>query len=111
MSNHVFVVSEWLAKEGCDQALLGHFKKLMALTLEREKGCVSARATRQITHPGAPGHSKYTIVLLQEYVDRSAFDMHCASDYVTHFFKTFIESPETGIVADWRCRLLSEAGA
>ena len=37
MSGHVFVVSEWLPKEGCEQKLWQYFKKLMALTLEKEK--------------------------------------------------------------------------
>jgi quinol monooxygenase YgiN len=107
MSNHVFVVSEWLAKEGCDKKLREHFKNLLALS-EKESGCVKAHVTKQISHPGSPSKSKYTIVLLQEYVDIKAFDAHCAADYVTHFFKEFIENEETSIVEDWKCRLFSE---
>ncbi|NNM60060.1 MAG: hypothetical protein HKM04_09645 [Legionellales bacterium] len=109
MSKHVFVVSEWLAKEGCEQVLWKQVKKLMALTSEKEKGCVRAHATRQIPHPGAPSKSKYTIILLQEYIDLKAFDIHCASDYVEKAFKDLVENKETGLVADWRCRLFSEA--
>jgi quinol monooxygenase YgiN len=56
MSEHVFVVSEWLAKAGHDQELWIQTKKIMALTKEKEKGCLSARATRQITHPGKIHH-------------------------------------------------------
>ncbi len=108
MSEHVFVVSEWLAKEGCEQELWFSVKKLMALTLEKEKGCVRAHATKQIAHPGAPGKSKYTIILLQEYIDLNAFDNHCASDYVAKAFKDLVENKETGLVADWQCRLFSE---
>jgi quinol monooxygenase YgiN len=108
MSKHVFVVSEWLPKEGCDEALWKKFKKLMAITAEKEKGCVRAHATRQISHPGSPSKSKYKIILLQEYVDVKAFDIHCAADYVTNFFREFIENKETALVADWRCRLFSE---
>lgn len=48
MSDHVFVVSEWLAKEHHEQELWKCFKALMALTLEKERGCLSAHATRQI---------------------------------------------------------------
>jgi quinol monooxygenase YgiN len=107
MSNHVFVVSEWLPKEGCEHELWERFKKLMELS-RKEKGCVRAHATRQISHPGSPSKSKYPIVLLQEYVDVRAFDIHCASEYVTSFFKDFIENKDTAIVADWRCRLFSE---
>ena len=55
MSDHVFVVSEWLPKEGKDQELWQHAKRMMALTL-KEEGCVRAHATRQIVHPGAPEH-------------------------------------------------------
>lgn len=107
MSNHVFVVSEWLPKEGYDQELWKRFKKLMDLS-RKEKGCIRAHATRQIEHPGSPSKSKYTIVLLQEYDNIEAFDQHCAADYVTSFFKDFIENEDTAIVADWRCRLFSE---
>ena len=46
-----------------------------------------------------PGKSKYTIVLLQEYIDMHAFDIHCAADYVTNFFKDFIENKEKDLVA------------
>lgn len=108
MSGHVFVVSEWLPKEGCDQKLWNQFKKIMALTLEKETGCVRAHATRQISHPGSPGKSKYTIVLLQEYVDIKAFDIHCAAEYIKNCFKELIENEETALVADWQCRLFSE---
>ena len=108
MSGSVFVVSEWLPKEGCEQKLWSQFKKLMALTLERETGCVRAHATRQISHPGSLGESKYTIVLLQEYVDVKAFDIHCASEYIKNAFGEFIENEETALVAQWRCRLFSE---
>ena len=109
MSDHVFVVSEWLPKEGKDQELWEHFQRLMALS-RKEDACVRAHATRQISHPGSPGKSKYTIVLLQEYVDIKAFDAHCASNYVTDFFKNYIENPEAGLIADWTCRLFSENG-
>ena len=108
MSNHVFVVSEWLPKENCEQALLQEFKKLLALTLEKENGCISARVTKQISHPGSPGKSKYTIVLMQEYVDIKAFDMHCATSYVADFFKTYVENEKTSLVKDWTCRLFAE---
>lgn len=108
MSSHVFVVSEWLPAAGKDQEAWNHFKKLMALTKEKEKGCLSAHATRQIKHPGSPGVSKYKIVLLQEYVDIKAFDNHCNAEYVTNFFKKHIENKDTAIIEDWQCRLFSE---
>jgi quinol monooxygenase YgiN len=107
MSEHVFVVSEWLPREGKDQELWQLAKKLMALTL-KEKGCVRAHATRQISHPGAPGNSKYTIICLQEYRSLTAFEAHCASDYVTDFFQTFVLNKDHSIVEDWTCRLFSE---
>lgn len=107
MSNHVFVVSEWLPKEGKDDALWEVLKGLMVLS-RKERGCVRAHATRQISHPGSPSQSKYTIVLLQEYIDINAFDIHCASDYVTNAFRKFIENKDTALVKDWQCRLFSE---
>ena len=108
MSNHVFVVSEWLAKENHEQELREQFKKLLKISLENEPGCISARVTQQVKHPGAPSSSKYTIVLLQEYADVEAFDLHCKTEYVAEFFKNCIENKETAIVEHWQCRLLSE---
>lgn len=107
MSDHVFVVSEWLPKEGKDQELWQHAKRMMALTL-KENGCVRAHATRQIMHPGSPGKSKYTIILLQEYRNVEAFDIHCKSDYVTEFFETYVQNESTSIVDEWTCRLFNE---
>jgi len=108
MSNHVFVVSEWLPKENCEEELWLFFKELMALTKKNESGCVRAHATRQIAHPGSPGKSKYSIVLLQEYVDINSFDAHCDSEYVQNAFKEYVENPETAIVKEWQCRLFTE---
>lgn len=100
MSGHVFVVSEWLPKENCEEELWENFKQLMAKTKEKESGCIRAHATRQISHPGSPGKSKFTMVLLQEYVDVQAFDVHCSSDYVKRAFDTCLP-----LVEDWTCRL------
>jgi len=108
MSDHVFVISEWLPKENCEQACWQQLKKLMAETLKNEKGCLSARAMRQIAHPGSPGKSKYTIVLQQEYTDIKAFDTHCASEHVKHFVKKYLENAETALIEDGTCRLFSE---
>jgi quinol monooxygenase YgiN len=108
MSDHVFVVSEWLAKENHDQELWERAKEIMKLTLQNEKGCLRAHAWRQISHPGSPGKSKYTIVLHQEYVNVEAFDLHCQSHYVSDFFTSCIENKDTAIVADWCCRLFAE---
>lgn len=108
MTDTVFVVSEWLPKINHEKELWDKFKKLLSLTKQKEKDCIRAHVTRQIAHPGSPGKSKYTIVLLQEYVNIEAYDIHCNSDYVKDFFKENIDNPETGIVKDWQCRLFSE---
>lgn len=108
MTDHVFVVSEWLPKENCEDELWGVLKELMALTKKSESGCIRAHATRQIPHSGAPGESKYKIVLLQEYVDIKAFDIHCHADYVTSAFKKYVGDEKTSIVKEWRVRLFSE---
>jgi quinol monooxygenase YgiN len=108
MSEHVFVVSEWLAKESHENALKAQFKKLLAHTLKHEPDCVSARVTHQVAHPGSPTQSKFTIVLMQEYINIEAFDNHCSKDYVSDFFKIYIEHEKTGIVEDWQCRLFTE---
>jgi quinol monooxygenase YgiN len=110
MSDPVFVVSEWLPKADHDQELWALAKEIMSLTLENEKGCLRAHAWRQIAHPGAPGTSKYTIVLHQAYENMDAFNAHCESEYVTNFFKRYVANGETSIVEDWTCRLFSEDG-
>lgn len=107
MSGHVFVVSEWLPKKDKDQEVWDAFKKLMVIS-RKESGCIRAHATKQIPHPGSTGKSKYTIVLLQEYVDSKAFDLHCESDYVKNFFNNYIENKESSIIEDWTCRLFSD---
>jgi len=42
-----------------------------------------------------PSKSKYKIILLQEYIDVKASDIHCEADYVTNFFKKYIEDEDT----------------
>jgi len=51
----LFVVSEWLPIKNHEEELWNEFKKLMALTLAKEKGCLRTHATPQISHPGAKG--------------------------------------------------------
>ncbi len=108
MSGHVFVVSEWLPKEGCEEELWDFFKELLALTKKNEKGCIRAHVTRQIPHLGSPGKSEYKIVLLQEYIDIKAYDVHCQAEYVKSAFKKCVEDQETALVEKWCCRLFSE---
>lgn len=103
MSSHVLVVSEWLSKENNDQKLFESFKKLASLTLEKEQGCLKYNVTRQISHPGTKGQSKYTILLIQEYVNIEAFDSHCKSEHVSDFIENHLN-----LVEDWRCRIFSE---
>lgn len=107
MSESVFVVSEWLAKPGKDQELWKHAKHIMAST-RKEKGCLRAHAVRQVSHPGAPGKSKFTIVCLQEYKNLEAFDTHCQAGYVTEFFSSCVQNPKSAIVEEWTCRLFNE---
>lgn len=66
MRGHTIVVSEWLRKENCGQKCWNRLKELIALTTKSESGCIRAHVAREIPHPGTPGKSKYTIVLLQE---------------------------------------------
>ena len=108
MSGHVFVISEWLPKQGQEAKLYHLLKELMSTTLRNEVGCISARATKQISHPGSPGKSKYTIVLMQEYIDIKAFDVHCSAEYVKDFVKTNIEDSDTATIEDGTCRLFRE---
>lgn len=105
---NVLVVSEWLATENQEQSLFDAFKKLAKITLENEKGCKKYHVTRQIPHPNAKGESKYTILLVQEYVDVAAFDAHCKSKHVADFTKDHFENKDANMIKDWRCRVFSE---
>lgn len=107
MSNNYFVVSEWLPKTSCHEDLLEVFKQLAAMTLEKESGCLRYHVTQQVAHPGAPGNTQYPIILIQEYTSKEDFDKHCASDYVAKFAEKYLMNAETGLIEDWRCRLLA----
>ncbi len=108
ITDKVYVISEWLPIKGCEKELWFKLKDLMRTTQELEPGCISARATKQITHAGSPGKSKYSIVLMQDYVNIEAFDLHCQAEYVIKFIKKYLEKKDTAIVEDGRCRLFSE---
>ena len=110
MSEPVFVISEWLPKEGCDQEAFEKLKFLMEMTRKSERGCSQAYAFQQITHPKSPGKSKYKIVLFQEYKDVDAFNAHTEMPYVKNFVSTYIENPETAIIQDGTCRLFRQSG-
>ena len=107
MTNHVFIVSEWLPKPGCDAVLMAQFKKLVAQT-QQEAGCISAHVTRQIAHLNSPTQSPFTIVALQEYENIAAFEAHCAQAYVKQFFAAVVNNEATALVAQWQCRLFGE---
>lgn len=92
MADHVFVVSEWIHKENCEE-------------LKNESGCIGTHATRKISHPGAPGKSKYKIIILREYVDTRSFNSHCQADSVKSDFKKYIDNEETAKVKAWTVRL------
>ena len=109
MSEPVFVISEWLPKEGCDQEVVERLKSLMDMTRTSEKGCVQAYAFEQIAHPKSPGTSKYKIVLFQEYKALADFNTHTEMPYVKEFVKTYIEHPETAIIQDGTCRLFRKS--
>lgn len=105
MPGHVFVVSEWLPKTGQETEFWDCCKELMAQTRNTEEGCIRAHVTRQIPHPGSPGKTKFTVILLQEYKSVEAYTAHCDSQYVKNFFKNRMEH----LVEDWRCRLFEES--
>ena len=106
MSNHVIVISEWLPKKDRHNDLLKVFKELAAITMQKEKDCIRYSVTQQVEHPGAPGKSKFTIILIQEYSNPKAFDAHCVSEHVQAFAKKYFED-DNSLIEDWQCRLFS----
>ncbi len=109
MASHILVVSEWLPKDNHEQTLFESFQELARITLEKEKGCLKYHVTRQISHPGTKGESKFAILLIQEYENIEAFNKHCDSEHVSDFSKKHVGDESTSIIKDWRCRVFSEA--
>jgi len=103
----VFIVSEWLPKQGYEQDVFEIFQELASLVLRKEKGCLQYHVRRQIPHPGSPGVSRYKIMLIQEYENIEAFDIHCAAPYVADYFEKYVNKPKTATIEEWRCRLFS----
>ena len=108
MNKQVHVVSEWLPKKGHEQELWDTFKIFAKECLEKEEGCITYRVTKQIPHPGSPGKTKFTIVLMETFKNLKAFDEHCEAEHTVNAFNTFINLGPGCIVEDWRCRLFSE---
>lgn len=108
MSKKCFVVSEWLPKQPHHEELIAVFKQLAVMTLKNEKGCLRYHVTQQEQHPGAPGHTQYPIILIQEYASKEDFDKHCNSDYVATFAQKYLLNDETRLIDDWRCRLFTD---
>ena len=107
MSHSVYVIAEFLPRQNHEQELFELLNNLAAQTLKNEKGCLSYLVTRQVLHPGAQGVSKYKIVSIEEFSDKSAFENHCSASYVIDFVKQYIEPKDTSIVDDFCVRLFS----
>ena len=108
MSNHVYCIAEFLATKNNEQELFDRLTELYAKTLKKESGCLKYSLTRQIPHPGAPGTSKYTFVVIEEFSDIEAFDHHYQSDHVAEFIKQYIENEDTVLIEDMCVRLFRE---
>lgn len=103
MSKGVFVISEWLPKNGHEEEFWEKAKMHMKRT-QKEEGCISARITKPVDHPRMPEQTKYTVVLLQQYKNVEAFTDHCNN----HDIKDFFKGEMSHLVDDWRWRLVQE---
>lgn len=98
MSQKIYCIAEFRAKEGKDEALFEVLKALEPDTL-REDGCIQYVTTRRMPSRFAEGTS-YGIVLNEIWEDRYAFEAHCVRKAIVAFFEEQCASPE-GLVSDY----------
>ncbi len=107
MSKKIYCIAEFEPVVGHEQELFEKLLSLEPLAL-REDGCLRYRVTRQLDHPQAPLHAKFSIMFNEEWASLEAFDAHSAQPYLIEFFNKYIQDPATSITADCRVRIFSD---
>ena len=97
MSNRVYVLAQFKAKQGKEAEL---FEILKALEPDayREEGCIQYMLTRQITHPSA-SNGEFSIVFNEIWENAEAWSAHGRRKQIKHFFDSQVQA-ETGLVDD-----------
>ena len=98
MSQKVYCIASFEAKEGKEKELLAVLQALEPKTI-REDGCIQYLVTKHMAHQNAMGKS-YPIVFNEIWESKEAFEFHCNKSYVTNFFKTHCVDTN-GLVKDF----------
>lgn len=109
MSKNVIVISEWLPKEKCEQALLDVFLDLARKTLKSESGCIQYNVSKQMTHHNTTAPRDFKIMLMQEFKSIEDFEKHCEAPYVLTLFDQLIANKNTALIDNYECRVFSKA--
>lgn len=109
VSKNVIVISEWLPKEKCEQALLDVFLDLARKTLKSESGCIQYNVSKQMTHHNTTAPRDFKIMLMQEFKSIEDFEKHCEAPYVLTLFDQLIANKNTALIDNYECRVFSKA--
>ncbi len=77
-STHLVCVAEFKALEGKSDELVESLHALMNPT-HKEPGCLRYELNQLADDPSV-------ITFIEKWRDREAFDLHCATHYIKHFF-------------------------
>lgn len=107
MSKKVFVLAQFKAKAGQEQALFNTLKALEPDSY-REQGCIQYTVTRQIAHPSAT-QTDYTIVFNEIWATPEDWAAHGRRQQIQQFFEQEVVNPN-GLVADAIVTAYSDEG-
>ena len=105
MSEKIYCIASFKAKEGKEKELFETLKALEPIT-HKEEGCIQYTVTKHIEHPNAMGKS-YPIVFNEIWASKEAFELHCNKSYITSFFETHCVDKD-GLVQDFNVCVYSD---
>jgi len=92
----VVCVAEFIAKDGQTDQLINALHVLMKPT-HAEPGCIRYELNQSAEDPRR-------ITFIEKWRDRKAFDEHCATPYITHYFNDV----RPGLVETFEVKLYQE---
>ena len=107
MSQRVYVLAQFKAKPGKEQALFNTLKALEPDSY-REEGCIQYTVTRQITHDSAT-RNEHSIVFNEIWATADDWAAHGRRQQIQQFFENEVENAE-GLVDDVIVTAYSDQG-
>jgi quinol monooxygenase YgiN len=92
----VVCVAEFFAKEGKTEALIDALHELIKPT-RAEEGCIRYELNQRVDDVKG-------ITFIEKWIDREAFDEHCAMPYISNFF----DNVRPGLVERFEVKLYEE---